>query len=510
MRHVAVAQDATSFDGDHDSFRDELASVRRDGRRKWVYARQPSGRYYRARSVVGVFLLAFLFLAPFVHVNGQPLVLLNLLERRFVIFGLVFFPQDFYLVVLSALSLLVSIVLSSSAIGRVWCGWLCPQTVFLEMVFRRIEYFLDGTAEQQVRRDHAPLALNEMPRRVLKHAIFFGLSFIIANLFLAYIIGADALWTIVTAPPREHVVGLTAITVFSLLFYGVFSRFREQACTLACPYGRMMSAFIDSHTITVTYDWKRGEPRGKAGSPSSRTPSLRGSTSPGDCVDCAQCVTVCPTGIDIRNGIQLECVNCTACMDACDGVMRRLHRPPGLIRLTSDDAIRTGRTAWLTVRVAAYAAVWTLLVGTTVTLLVLRRDVDVLILRQPGTLYAAVGADTIGNFYNVQVINRTAEARALEYRVVRPAGATITPLGPIGHAGPHGIVESRMLVTVPPGGLTGAATPLQFEVSSGGRVIHVIDSSFLGPGIRPPEESESSSAAGRASGGGAPRAGKQR
>jgi cytochrome c oxidase accessory protein FixG len=480
VRHVAIAHDATPFDDDHDSFRDALASVRKDGRRKWIYARQPSGRYYRARTVVGVFLLAFLFLAPFVRFKGEPLVLLNLLERRFVVFGLVFFPQDFYLVVLSALSLLVTLVLSSSAIGRVWCGWLCPQTVFLEMLFRRLEYLIDGSAEQQLRRDKSGMTVDAMRRRVLKHAIFFGLSFLIANVFLAYIIGAGALWTIVTAPPREHVVGLTAITVFSLLFYGVFSRFREQACTLACPYGRMMSAFIDSHTVTVTYDWKRGEPRGKSGSLGA--PRLQGSTAPGDCVDCAQCVTVCPTGIDIRNGIQLECVNCTACMDACDGVMRRLHRPPGLVRLTSDDAIRTGRSSWLTTRVAAYAAVWMLLVGTTVTLLVLRRDVDVLILRQPGTLFTAVGADTIGNFYNVQVINRTAEDRALEYRVVRPAGATITPLGPIGHAGPHGIVESRMLVTVPPAGLAGAATPLQFEVSSGGKVIDVIDSSFLGPG----------------------------
>lgn len=458
---------------DHDSFRDALASVQRDGRRKWVYARQPAGRYYRARTVVSVFLLAFLFLAPFVRFKGEPLVLLNLLERRFVVLGLVFWPQDFYLVVLSALSVLVTLVLSSATIGRVWCGWLCPQTVFLEMLFRRLEFLIDGSAEQQVRRDKAPLTWDGAWRRVVKHAMFFGLSFVIANLFLAYIIGSSALWQIVTAPPSEHLVGLIAITIFSLLFYGVFSRFREQACTLACPYGRMMSAFIDTHTVTVTYDWKRGEPRGKtAGLAAPR----------GECVDCGQCVTVCPTGIDIRNGIQLECVNCTACMDACDGVMRRLQRRPGLIRLTSHDAVRDGRSPWLTARVKAYAAVWLVLVGTTGTLLATRRDVDVLILRQPGTLYAASADASVANFYNVQVINRSALAQSLEYRVLTPDDAAVTPLGRIGYAAPHTIVESRLLVHVPRSRLTGPATPVTFEVRVEGEVIAVIESSFLGPG----------------------------
>lgn len=469
---------AAGFDLAHERFRNELASVHADGRRKWVHARQPSGPRHRARTVVSVLLLAFLFLAPFVRFRGEPLVLLNLLERRFVVFGLVFWPQDFYLFVLSALTLLVTLVLSSATIGRVWCGWLCPQTVFLEMLFRKIEYLIDGSAEQQVRRDRAPLTAATIRRRAVKHGIFFGLSFVIANVSLAYIIGADALWKIVTSPPREHLPGLFAITIFSLLFYGVFARFREQACTLACPYGRLMSAFTDTHTITVTYDFRRGEPRRKAGRPSSLPAIQPGS----DCLDCGQCVTVCPTGIDIRNGIQLECINCTACMDACDSVMQRVHRPTGLIRLTSYEAIRSGRASWWTARVRAYAAVWTALVATTATLLVIRRDVDVLILRQPGTLYAAFDGETVANFYNVQVINRTDRPQSLEYRVVRPSGATITPLGPITEAGPHGIVESRLLVKMPPQSLTGPATPMQFEVSADGRVINVIDSSFLGPG----------------------------
>ena len=465
-----------TFDDEHDTFRNSLASVHADGRRKWVYARQPSGRYYRARTVLSWFLLAFLFAAPFVQMNGHPLVLLDFPERRFAAFGLVFWPQDFYLVVLLALVLLVTLALSTAAVGRVWCGWLCPQTVFMEMLFRKIEFAIDGSAAEQLRRTRAPLTAVTAARRALKHGIFFALSFLIANVFLAYIIGADELWDIVTDPPGEHLVGLTAITIFSLVFYGVFARFREQACTLACPYGRVMSALIDRHTLTVTYDRTRGEPRSKV---------IRGAarSSAGDCVDCAQCVTVCPTGIDIRNGIQMECINCTACMDACDDVMRRLRRPSGLIRITSDEAVRTGVAHWLTPRVKAYGAIWLVLVGTVTALIVRRADLDVLILRQPGTLYSALEDGTIANFYNVQVINRTNRPRTLEYQVTSPKGATIESLGPIHHAAAHGLIESRLLLKVPAASVAGGSTAVRFEVRADGAALETIDSTLLGPAV---------------------------
>jgi cytochrome c oxidase accessory protein FixG len=478
----------TGADEAHDTFRDALASVRQDGRRKWVYARQPSGRFYAARTLVAAVLLVFLVGAPFVQVGGLPLILLNVIERRFVLFGLVFWPQDFGLVVLVALAAIVTLALSTASVGRVWCGWLCPQTVFLEMVFRRIEYWIDGSAERQVRRDSAPWTVATWTRAVAKQAIFFALSFGVANVFLAYIVGAGPLWTIVTDPPAAHIAGLTAITIFSLLFYGVFARFREQACVLACPYGRVMSSLIDRRTITVTYDTQRGEPRQavlrRAGSRNTASPS----PAAGDCVDCARCVTVCPTGIDIRNGIQLECVNCTACMDACDDVMTRVNRPRGLIRLTSHDAMVQRRAPWLTTRVVAYGVVWLALVAVVATLIARRDDLDVLILRQAGTLHVTLPDGAVGNFYTVQVFNRTRADVPFTITAIAPAGATVTPLGLAGRVGPHALGEGRLLVAVPAARLTGPATIVRFAIDDAGEPTRHVDSSFIGPGVRPPAQ----------------------
>ena len=202
----------------------------------------------------------------------------------------------------------------------------------------------------------------------------------------------------------------------------------------------------------------------------------------GDCIDCGQCVTVCPTGIDIRNGIQLECVNCAACIDACDGVMRKLKRPTGLIRITSHEAIRTGRTRWLTTRVKAYATIWFVLVAAVGSLIARRPDVDVMILRQPGTMYTTLEDGAVANFYNVQIINRTNRSIRLEYRVQSPAGATVTPLGAIDLVEPHGLIDSRLMLRVPPTDLSGTTTPITLEVSTDGVEARVLSTSLIGPG----------------------------
>jgi cytochrome c oxidase accessory protein FixG len=464
----------------HETFRNELSSIAPDGRRRWVYARQPSGRFYRARTLVAIVLLGFLCSAPFVRVNGLPLVLLDVINRRFVLFGLLFWPQDFHLVVLIVLAAIVTLVLTTAAVGRVWCGWLCPQTVFMEMVFRRIEFLIDGSAEQQVRRHRGPWTFDRLWRLVLKQAVFFFLSFLIANLFLAYVIGAEALWKIVTDPPREHLAGLGMLTTFSLVFYAVFARFREQACVLACPYGRVMSSLVDRRTITVAYDSRRGEPRGKLAAAGGAAAHATSSTR-GDCIDCHRCVTVCPTGIDIRNGVQLECVACTACVDACDEVMTRINRPPGLIRYTSHEVISGVAPRLLTPRIAAYGGVWLLLIASAGVMLARRPAIDVLILRQAGALFAEQPNGDVVNLYTVQVFNRSISERAVAIRAVSPAGASVRPLAPYQRVGAHAMQEGQFLLTVPRTSLQGAATRVRFEVRDEGAESWIVDSSVIGP-----------------------------
>jgi cytochrome c oxidase accessory protein FixG len=237
----------------------------------------------------------------------------------------------------------------------------------------------------------------------------------------------------------------------------------------------MMSALTDRHTQQITYDWKRGEPRGHVARGADDAPL-------GDCIDCAQCVTVCPTGIDIRNGSQLECVACTACMDACDTVMRKVSRPVGLIRTTSVHAIETGLHQRFPMRVRAYAAIWLLLLSALVTLLWIRPPVDILVLRQAGTLFVTLPDNQFGNFYTVQIVNRTGRAHTLEYRVVSPARATLTALGSIDTATPHGLVVGRFLMSVSGDDLTGPSTPIVIDVLADGRPLYTINSAFLGPG----------------------------
>jgi cytochrome c oxidase accessory protein FixG len=342
------------------------------------------------------------------------------------------------------------------------------------MVFRRLEYLIDGSAAQQLRRARGPWTAGRLGRAALKHAIFFALSFAIANLFLAYIIGARDLWRIVTDPPNAHLHGLVAITMFSIVFYAVFARFREQACVLACPYGRVMSALVGSRTITVTSDAPRGAPRG-------RLAHQRGaSATQGDCVDCFQCVTVCPTGIDIRNGIQLECVNCTACIDACDDVMRRLARPAGLIRLTSHDALG-GRRPRRKLRLALCVAAWLPLAAVVGLLVVRRPAVDALVLRQAGSLYATTAAGEIVNFYTLQVFNRTARPQRFEIVAISPRGAHVTLLTPVAEVGPHALLDTRLLVSAPGASLDAVSTPVHFELRVAGAEPRPFDSAMLGP-----------------------------
>ncbi len=460
-----------------DSFRNHVSTIGSVGARNWIYPKKPHGRFYNARTIVSWFLLAFLFGAPFLKVNGQPFILLNIIERKFVFLGLVFFPQDFYLVVLGVLTWLVSIFLFTAVFGRVWCGWLCPQTIFMEMLFRKIEYFIDGDSMKAKRDAATPMTPAKAAKKILKQIIFFALSFLIANLFLSYIIGVEALKKIITDPPSLHPVGLGSILIFSFLFYGVFAWFREQACIVVCPYGRYQSALVDANSIVVGYDFKRGEPRGKL----IKIDPKRTAELPvrGDCVDCHQCVEVCPTGIDIRNGIQLECVNCTACIDACDAVMDKIKKPRGLIRYTSLNTIKTGKFNWLTPRVLGYAGVWILITTLFLFFLYRRQMTEVLILRQPGTLAAKQGDGEITNFYLIQIVNKTNVNVPVEVKLLSPEKGTLTMIGDPANVPAMSEISGRFILSLPPDQLSASNINVKFGVFSNGKLLKEVETRFL-------------------------------
>lgn len=382
------------------SFRDRTPTIGESGKRNWVYPRKPSGKFYNYRTYFSWFLLAVFFIIPFVEIAGEPFLLFNPFDRKFVLFGIVFWPQDFYLFALSVVTVIISIVLFTAVFGRIWCGWACPQTIFMEMVFRKIEYWIEGNANQQRKLNEMKWNAEKAKKKISKWLIFYVLSFVVGNLLLSYIIGVDKLYQIVTDPPSEHVGGLIAMVAFSGLFFWIFTWFREQACTFICPYGRLQSVLLDKNSIIVAYDHKRGEPRGKF---KKKNPDL----NLGDCVDCNKCVTVCPTGIDIRNGTQLECVNCTACIDECDTMMEQVGRPKGLIRYTSENNIESGEKFKVTPRLIGYTVLLLALSTLVGYLLTARNDVDATILRAKGQRYQVTEDQWVRNLFTSKFINKT-------------------------------------------------------------------------------------------------------
>ncbi len=401
---------------DQEAYRDSIATIGEDGKRKFIYPKKPKGKFYQWRTWVTLVLLILLFGLPHVYFQGEPLFLFNVLERKFIVFGIIFWPQDFFIFVLSALTAVVGIILFTVIYGRVWCGWMCPQTIFMEMVFRKIEYWIDGDFGQQKRLRKLPWNAEKIRKRGLKWIIFWVISFLIANTFLSYIVGSKALWAIVTDPPSEHIGGLIALLVFTFVFFFVFLWFREQACIAVCPYGRLQGVLLDKKSIQVAYDYIRGENRGRFKKREDRKEADKG-----DCIDCDLCVAVCPTGIDIRNGSQMECVNCTACMDACDSVMEKVNLQKGLIRYASEEMIAEKKPFEFSFRMKAYTAVLAILMILVTTILVNRSIVEAVVLRVPGSTYKKVD-DRILNIYNYTLINKSHESMDLQFQLISHNG----------------------------------------------------------------------------------------
>lgn len=462
---------------DSEAFRDHISTVDDKGKRVWVYPKKPKGRYTNWRSVLAVALLALLFGGPFIRIGGEPMLQLNILERKFTILGNIFWPQDFFLFVIAMVTGIVFVILFTVVFGRLFCGWVCPQTIFMEMVFRKVEYLIEGDFKQQRKLNKQPWNFEKLWKKTLKHAIFLFISFLIGNTFLAYIIGSEALIAIITEPVSQNVAGFSSMLIFSGMFYGVFAWLREQVCTTICPYGRLQGVLLDRNSMVVAYDYVRGEIRAKFRKNEDREVAAKG-----DCIDCNHCVDVCPTGIDIRNGTQLECVNCTACMDACDNMMDAVGLKRGLIGYKSEATISEGKKFTFSPRIMGYSLVLLVLLGVMSLLMLSRSDVETSILRTAGIMYQTQEDGRLSNLYNVKVINKTNETFPVTLKLENIEGE-IRLVGEGLVLKEKGVVESVLFIVLERDLLEGMKTNIEIGIYHGEERIETVKTNFLGPAI---------------------------
>ena len=464
---------------EEESFRDTIGTIDAEGKRKFIFPKKPHGRFYKYRQYVSYLLLAILIANPFIKVNGNQFMMFNVLERRFNIFGFPFWPQDFYLFVIAMLVGVAFLLLFTVVFGRIFCGWICPQTIFLELVFRRIEYWIDGDRGAQIRLSKQKWDAEKIRKRVMKWLIFFIISFLIANVFLAYLIGSDKLFLMIEEGPNQHLSNFISLLIFTGVFYFVFVWFREQVCIIACPYGRLQGVLLDNKSINVAYDFVRGEK--EEGRAKFNKKEDRAATGKGDCIDCNQCVNVCPMGIDIRNGTQLECTNCTACIDECDTIMESVHLPKGLIRYASEDEIEKKAPFVFTARMKGYTALLVILLGVFTGLLFLRNDVEATILRLPGQLFEHK-EDKISNVYTYKVINKTTKDYTnVHFKLLEPKG-TIKNVGNENmQLKREGISQGTLFIEINQALLDGDKTKVKIGVYNGNQLLQTTTTNFLGP-----------------------------
>lgn len=458
-----------------EDFRNSVATMDKEGKRIWLYPQKPKGKLYNARTYVSWFLFLVFFSMPFIKIGGEPLFLLDVVSRKFVLFNVVFYPQDFFLFGLMMITGMVFIVLFTVAFGRVWCGWACPHTIFMEMLFRKIEYLVEGDSVQQKILNKSPWTAEKIRKKTIKISLFYFVSLVISLLFLSYIRGIDRVYYLFSGPFTENITMTVSLVVFSLVFFGVFTWFREQACIVVCPYGRLQGVLLDKDSIVVAYDHVRGEPRGKF-------KKVQGNT--GDCIDCNQCVKVCPTGIDIRHGTQLECVNCTACIDACDFMMEKVNRPKGLIRFASENNITSATRPSFTPRIIAYSVVLFGLLCVLGFSLYTRKPVETKILRVPGMLYQEQENNRISNLYQLKVVNKghkditaSLKLESVEGEIkMIGADSIVLPKGEVKQAQFFLILDRKVLEK--------RKTKVKVGVYAKGRRMESVETNFMGPATK--------------------------
>lgn len=444
------------------------------GSRKWIYADLAHGRFARARNVVNSVLIVFYVLAPWLSIAGQPFLRFDIPARRYSIFGATFVATDLYLLALFLIIAVVGLFLFSALLGRLWCGWACPQTVYLEGVFRRIERWIEGTPMKRRKLDGGARDSLYWLKKSAKHAVFIAISVFLSLSFTAYFISPRAAFAMLWTGGGGHSAAFVTTLIVSVATYWNFAWFREQFCTFLCPYARLQSVMLDEHSLIVGYDPVRGEPRG-AHQPGS---SWEGR---GDCIDCKRCVQVCPTGIDIRHGLQLECVSCTACIDACDTVMERIGRPRGLIRYDSLAGLARQPKRIIRSRVVLYSMVLLALCSVFAVRLMGRDVIELSVTRAPGLPYLAQDDGLVRNLFVVHVTNTDARERIVTIEVSGPGNLSVIVPGQPFHVASGGRVSSEVFVLLPALQITTAENPLQFRLVADGETVSVATAVFLGP-----------------------------
>jgi cytochrome c oxidase accessory protein FixG len=415
-RNFLSADDVGVLDADPS---DVLASLDSDGSRKWIYPTPSNGRFYYWRLAVAWVLIAIFVALPIVRIGGKPAVFLDVASREFTFFGATFYPTDTFLLMIMMIGILLSVILFTALLGRVWCGWACPQTVYLEFFYRPVERWLEGKAHVRKRRDEGPWTLDKAWRKAAKWSVYLVFSLALAHTFVAYFAGWENLLTWMQGSPTEHwgyfvmMAGTTGLILFD------FGIFREQMCTITCPYARFQSVLLDPDSLLVAYDEERGEPRGKGKDRSDK----------GDCVDCYACVATCPTGIDIRDGLQMECIACTQCIDACDDIMDKMGFEPGLIRYTSENELAGEKTRWLRPRTLLYSVLLVALAGVFTVAFMTRGSYDVNVGRAVGQPFMVLPDGDVANRLRFRVRNQTPKDATFTIGVVEPAGAEVKVAG---------------------------------------------------------------------------------
>jgi len=454
-------------------FRDRISTVNKEGQRNWVYALKPKGIFYNYRIALAFLYFIVFFSLPFIKVNGEPFLMLNIVEGKFIWFSKIFWPQDFFIFAIAMITFIVFIILFTIIYGRLFCGWVCPQTVFMEFIFRPIEWLIEGSPNSQKKLKAEGWTANKIIRKTLKHTLYLLISFAIAHTFLAYILGIDHVVKIIREPLADHLVLLSGLIIFTLLFYGVFAFVREIVCTTICPYGRLQSVMTDKNTMQISYDYHRGEPRGRF-----RKNEVR---SQGDCVDCLKCIQVCPTNIDIRNGVQMECVGCTACIDACDEVMDSLNFKRGLIRYASENQIHDQKEFKFNNRIKAYSALLLLLIGFMVFLVIRFKHLDCYISRVKGQLYQETATGGISNLFEAKIINKTNRRIPVTLRLDNLEGHIKIVGRDSFNLEKEKVNDFTFFLEIPASQIHERSTDINFGLYEGEERIQTISSKFLGP-----------------------------